>query len=337
MFGAAPLTKTQRDAIAFSRKRMADLAKARGWRKRVTYLFHTAIVFAVIGLLRLMPVDVASGFAGWIGRRLLAPLLPLKSMYSTVRVPFPNMSDDEIRTLLIAMSDNVVRSVAELAHLGAFAGRDNPRFVLSGLEQVEAARADGRGVLFVGGHFGNWELFQVAIRSLGLEGAVVVQHPSNPHVVGWLARQRYRYGLDEQIASGEKVYWRVLNTLKSGRVVQMLSDQQPSNGVKVPFFGLDTATNVVPARAARETGAAIVMMSMRRTRGARFELKFMPPMWVNKTDDRVADELRALTAINEFYEGELRATPAHWLWGHPRWSDALEGRPAKATSSTDGG
>ena len=89
--------------------------------------------------------------------------------------------------------------------IDAFAGEGNPRLVLTGTEHVKAACAEGRGILFVGGHFANWELFEVALANLGLSGAKVLQHPSNPFVLGLIARHRYAYGLEEQIATGEGV------------------------------------------------------------------------------------------------------------------------------------
>ena len=107
--------------------------------------------------------------------------------------------------------------------------------------------------------------------------------------------------------------------LRSGRVVQMLADQRPHQGVRAPFFGIETTTNIVPARAARETGAPIVLMSMRRLGPARFSITFQPPRSFTPDDDEAA----IAGWINAFFEAELRATPGQWLWGHPRWGDAL--------------
>ena len=190
---------------------------------------------------------------------------------------------------------------------------------------MEAARRAGKGILFIGGHFANWELFEVALAGLGLEGAKVLQHPSNPFVLASIARHRYAYGLDEQIATGEGVFVRVRDALRSGRAVQMLADQRTSKGAKVPFFGVATTTNLVPARAARETGAHVILMAMRRVGPARFAIEFSPPRSYGPGDDEIA----IMGEVNGFYEEQLRRTPAHWLWGHPRWGDVFEGIPAQ--------
>ena len=316
-------TDAQRAAIATSRARLLKRARE---RKRVgRYLAHTALILPLVGLLRLLPVEMASNLGGWVGRRLIGRIEDLRSFHRTIRVAFPQMSEAEMDVLLAQMSDNVGRVLGESVHLEAFTGVGQARLELSGMEHVETARAEGRGILFVGGHFANWELFEVALANLGLSGAKVLQHPSNPFVLGLVARHRYAYGLDEQIATGEGVFLRVRDALRAGRVVQMLADQRTSKGAKVPFFGVETTTNLVPARTARETGAPVILMSMRRLGPARFAITFHPPHRYGMVDDEVA----IMGEINAFYEEQLRATPAHWLWGHPRWGDVFMGLPAQ--------
>ena len=105
----------------------------------------------------------------------------------------------------------------------------------------------------------------------------------------------------------------------------MLADQRTRKGAKVPFFGLDTTTNLVPARAARETGAPVILMSMRRLPGVRFAIEFHAARRFGLADD----EVEIMTWVNAFYETQLRANPGQWLWGHPRWKDVFDNRPAE--------
>lgn len=319
-----PVTEAQRAAAARSKQRMLARARERGRLGR--YRLHTVLVMPIVWLLGALPVETASALGGWIGRRLIPRFGDMEAMARTMRVPFPELDDAGVRALAAEMGENIGRVLGESLHLEAFSGAGNPRLALAGTAHVEAARAGGRGVLFIGGHFANWELFEVALAGLGLGGAKVLQHPHNPYVVESMAFHRYAHGLDEQIASGESVFTRVRAALAAGRVVQMLADQRQHKGVVAPFFGLETLCNAVPARVARETGAPIVLMSMRRTGPVRFAVTFAPPRVFGPGDDE-----RAITAwINAFYEAELRATPGAWLWGHPRWDDVLKGAPAEA-------
>jgi len=273
--------------------------------------------------LKALPIDAASATGGWIGRVLVARLLDRPAHFETMRVAFPRASDAELSTMLLEMCEHLGRVLGETVHLKDFARAGNPRLSIIGAERVAAARRPGQGVLFIGGHFGNWELIPVALRSVGFDGVSVVQHPNNPYVVELIAAERYRAGLSEQIGAGDGVYAALRRKLKAGGVAAMLADQRVLNGIAVPFFAVETTTNLIPARLARDLGVLVVPMANRRLRGAHFEIALGAPMLVESTQDRAADERAFTVRINRFYEDQIRAVPAGWLWGHPRFDDAF--------------
>ncbi|MEP7240376.1 MAG: hypothetical protein ABI697_05780 [Devosia sp.] len=314
------ISPEQRAEARSARQRMALRARQRGMGKVVSYAVQSALEFPLIWLLKALPVDVASAFGGWVGRSLIARLTDREVVERTLRVPFPAISADEVTAIIAALSDHLGRVVGETAHLDAFAGIGNRRISIVGAEHMAAL--SGQPVLFVGGHFGNWELYAIAIRALGFDGASAVQHPSNPAIAEWIACERFRNGFSEQVGAGEGVYRGLRRTLKAGRSAAIMVDQSVVNGIAVPFFGRETMTNLIPARLARELGVPVVLVGNRRLAGAQFELSFQPPLRVVPTADRAADERALTTRINAFYEAEILRVPGHWLWGHPRWDEA---------------
>lgn len=335
---APPLNPQQLEEVRAIHQTMVVRLGQVGPRKRFAYRMQAVILLPLIWLLGALPVDMASAFAGWLGRTILAPLLNFPKHKRTVRVPFPQLDDAGIRRLLAEMSENIGRVLAEVPHLRDFAGPGNPRVRLTGIENIELARAKAAGVLFVTGHFGNWEMSEVAIRNAGLDGVVVVDHPKNPHFTARLAIMRLGAGLSEQIGTRLGVYRTLRKRLRAGSIALMLVDQRVSNGIKVPFFGLDTITNVIPARIARTLGTPVVPMSVRRLKGAHFEVRFEVPLMFASTGDEAADERNFMRQINAYFEGELLRTPAHWLWGHPRWDDVFLGiAPKRAPKSSESG
>lgn len=312
-----PITATQRRAARASRDRM--MARAVRLKRVWRYRLHAAVLLPLAGLLRLLPVEAAARLGGWLGRELIPRFDNFNGSLRSVRIAFPDIGDAAARQVLVGMCENIGMVLGESLHLDAFAGPDNERLHVIGVNHVRAAQALDSGVLFVSGHFGNWELFEVALATLGLKGAKVLQHAHNPYLVEPVALHRYAFGLDEQIAQGEGVFVRARAALRAGRVVQMLCDQRTTKGAKVPFFGLETTTNLVPARLARETGAPLVLMRIKRLGPARFEITFQPPRRFEYEDD----EVEIMTWINGYFEGEIRAVPTQWLWSHPRWGDVF--------------
>lgn len=317
------ISTEMRARMRAARQRMLERARAKGLGKRLSYRVQTALLFPLIWVLRLMRVDTASRFGGWFGRGVVYRLIDRPSHYETMRVAFPQAREAELETVLLGMSDNIGRVLGETIHLTDFMGTGNPRLVIKGAERVAALRAQGKPVLFLGGHFGNWEVVPVALRAAGFDGISVVQHPNNPHVLEWIATERYRAGLSAQIGAGEGVYAALRRELRAGGCAAMLADQRVLNGIRAPFFGVATTTNPIPARLARELGAAVVLMSNRRLGGAHFEIELHEPLLVAQGPDRAADELAFTTQINRFYAEQIVAAPAYWLWGHPRFDDAL--------------
>ena len=311
------------EAIRAGREVRLERARSMGRRKLASYRLQYWLVRALVGLLRLLPVEVASALGGWIGRTFLPSRLDTETVTRTIRVAFPEADEAWLQGIISAMSDNIVRVVTETAHLSAFAGAGNRRLRVLGEANIAAARAGGRGVLFVMGHFANWEIAAIPLRNLGLDGVYSVMPPSNPHVFAWLARVRMSVGLSEQANAGEGVYRAFRSALRDGRVAIVLADQRLINGIRAPFFGRDVMTNVIPARLARTLHVAVVPLAVRRVTGraAQFEIEFMPPLEFDETGDIAADEKRFTARINRFYEAEILRAPGQWLWVDPRWDE----------------
>jgi Kdo2-lipid IVA lauroyltransferase/acyltransferase len=319
----ASLSHRQVEAIQAGRLARIERARRLGLGKRISHRLQAWVTFGIVGLLRLLPVDAASGLGGWIGRRFLSRRLATDAVKRTIRVAFPNADEVQIAAIIAEMSDNIVRVVTELARVNAFAGRNNPRLVVEGVENLEAARAGGRGVLFALGHLANWEVAGIPLRNLGIDGVFAVMPPTNPHVFDWLARLRLSVGLSEQANAGEGVYKAFRRNLREGRVAILLADQRLANGIKAPFFGVETTTNVIPARLARTLGVAVVPLAVRRVAGkaAHFTVSFLPPLEFVGSGDVEADEKVFTTRVNAFYENEIRNAPGQWLWVDPRWEE----------------
>ena len=134
-------------------------AQARGFGKLVEYGLHWCILAPLVWIIQLLPVEIASNSGAWLGRHLLVFFMPFRKIAPTMRVPFPKITDQQVKQLLSDMSANMGRVIAEFAHLKEFSGApDHPRLSLIGLDNLEAALAQGTGMLVISGHFANWEI-----------------------------------------------------------------------------------------------------------------------------------------------------------------------------------
>jgi KDO2-lipid IV(A) lauroyltransferase len=188
-----------------------------------------------------------------------------------------------------------------------------------GQEHAWAAMAAGRGVLYVTGHFGNWELQAIAHGFSCAPVSVVARALDNPALDARLNAAR-------SLSGNTVIYKRnaiapVLRALRGGAGVAFLIDQnvQEKDGIFVEFFGRPAATTTVVAALAVKTGCALLPVHSDELPGGRYRLIYDPPVVWTPSGNRETD-IRDLTqALTRRIEDWVRVSPERWLWIHRRW------------------
>jgi len=288
--------------------------------RKFRYWLETAGFLLVMGFFGLFDVDRASSIGGWIGRNLVGRRLLSRRPLQNLKSAYPEKSEAELRVILNAMWDNLGRVMAEYAHLDRLRWTGpNPRITVSGTEHLDEAKARGKGVLLVSGHFANWEIMPSVAREYGFSGGTVVRPPNNPYVSRWMERARARNGMEELIPKGAQGTRRTFSLLRRGDAICVLVDQRASEGIQVPFFGRPAFTTPAPAAMALKLGAVIVPVSNERVNGAHFHMRVFPMIEPPTTGDPERDLVELTAAMTRFIEERVREKPGDWLWIHKRW------------------
>lgn len=215
------------------------------------------------------------------------------------------------------------RGVAEFLRAPARSPAELSQIVsCEGWEPVQAALEQGKGLIFVTGHLGNWELlgrWLATVKKLPL--TVVAREPDNPALAAYMRSMRENAGFTV-LSKGDSARG-LLRALRRGEVIVILADQN-SGDVFTPFFGLPTGTAAGPATLALHSGAALIPLFCVQTPGG-FHVRCFPPLDATATpQDRQADILRITTQMNQVLESVVRQYPEQWLWLHNRWKSAFE-------------
>ena len=194
------------------------------------------------------------------------------------------------------------------------------RVEFEGEEHVRAAHAQGRGVLFVTGHFGYWEL-QAMVHALRLRPmAVVARALDNPPLNALLESIRTRTG--NSVIYRQGTLRRILRTLQAGDGVGILIDQHimTRDAIYVDFFNRPAATTAAVAMLALRTGAPVVPLFALPLGAGRYRMVYEHPVVPPASDsaDAVQDFTQRCTDVLEMY---VRRNPELWLWMHRRWRD----------------
>ncbi len=205
-----------------------------------------------------------------------------------------------------------------------------------GLEHLDRAlEVDGRGVILVTGHFGNWELFGAAFVANGYPTTFLVKEQSNPLASRMQNRLRAMGGI-EIVKQGPLVARGVLRALQNGHLVGILPDQDAGrHGVFVDFMGRPASTFKGPAFFAWKANVPIIQGYVRRLPDGRHVGQMMPAIYPHPEAPE-EEEVRRLTQLfTDDLERWVRRYPENYYWVHRRWKTRPED-VARRGRSTEG-
>lgn len=284
------------------------------------------------GRLKVGLLTTLSRVLGWMPLRLLhAGAVPAAWLlgklpwqkHAVVRrnlsVCFPEQSAGQQRRLAQAQRVELLRLASELGALAGWSGERLTRHLaqVNGWQDVQTALDNGRGVLMVTGHLGNWEILNLEL-SRRVDMVTLYRAPDDPALDAFISAARTRFG-GRVAASGSAAMRQLLRQLRAGGAVGVAADIQPKrgDGVFVPFLGVPALTMTLVHRLARKTGCAVIFCrALRLPRGRGWALHFQsaPPEMLDP------DPARALQPMNDWLSAGIRAEPAQYLWIYKRFS-----------------
>ncbi|MCS7080310.1 MAG: lysophospholipid acyltransferase family protein [Chloracidobacterium sp.] len=304
-------------------------------RRRIEALAVTAILRG----LGVLPHRWARGL-GVAAAGILALALPrLRRVgLENLALAFPDLSARARRRLWWGCVANLGRLLGEFSQFPKLhAGNIAELVEYEGFEYFEAARAQGRGVIFFTGHLGAWELSAYAHALYGHPLTILVRPIDNPLVDALVTR--YRTGSGNRLLSKHRELRALVAALRRGETVGILADVhvQPQHGVFCEFFGRPASTSPLVARLARRTGAAVVLgYLVWDAARKRHRLIFEPPPALVRTADEDFDVRENTARLTRRWEAIVRRHPDQWLWIHRRWKSqpAAVMSPAVADDAT---
>lgn len=307
----------------------------RAWRDRL-FVRGIRLLRAGLGVLGVGAASRAGGAVGaCVGRLLPEPAAVAREQLDEVLVDVDAGERERIRH---AMFRGLGSSMAEIILLDRIAG-DIDRWVDGeGLAVMDRALAKGRGVIAITGHIGNWELLAAYFGLKGYPVSVIATPVKGEALNRENVELRLRSGVETIPRDGPGSSKAILRTLKGGRILAILMDQDThGQGVVVPFFGRPAFTPVGPAALAWRTGAALVGVFIHRGPDGRHRVKVVDPDLPDRQGDdpaaRDAWQRDTTAALNALIESEVRERPDEWVWWHRRWRRGGEADPALATGA----
>ncbi|MCA8883795.1 MAG: lysophospholipid acyltransferase family protein [Rhodobacteraceae bacterium] len=288
--------------------------------------WHRRAILALLRLPLALPYRWRGPVVGWLMAWVFAPLAGYgRRVEENLTYVLPDLPAPEIRRLRRAVPANTGRMLIEIASGQAFIDRIAKISMQGpGLPALDAARAAGRPILVVSGHFGNFDAARCALAQRG-------------HKIGALYRPVDDPVLDQEFLSvlttiaapvfprGRRGLGAMLRFLRQGNAVAILMDQYVHGGADVTFFGKPAPTSTSAAEMALKYDALLIpVYGIRRPGG--FDIVVENPV-------PHTDAIAMTQHINDSLEARVRADLDQWLWIHRRWKPELQRKRAAASTA----
>ncbi|MWD29508.1 lauroyl acyltransferase, partial [Aquicoccus sp. SCR17] len=286
----------------------------------------------LIAMALALPLRWRLGFMGWLLRRVVAPLAGYRARArANLAHVWPDMPEDERNRIADRVADNAGRTMIEnydpsglLARM-AHVDPEGP-----GVAEAEAARAEGRPVLFVTGHYGNFEAPRAALVARGFRIGGLYRPMSNPYFNAHYAHNMH--ALSEPVfEQGRRGTTGLLRHIRQGGMGVLLFDIYDSAGEPIDFLGRPAPTLTSAAEIAVKTGAVMIpFFGIRQADGVSFRAVFEAPIPHGDPVEMTREMTRRL-------EARISEDPGQWFWIHRRWKPERQKRRAEhAGTAADG-
>ena len=281
--------------------------------KLIKYFIQFLIISILFFLFKVLGLKLSSRFSKNLFI-LLGPFFRSKKIINeNILKAFPNLKKNEINKISKTMWENYGRILSEYIFLNEFRLKD--KIEIKGQEILDRIKKDNERVIFVSGHFSNFELMAMHIEKSGIDLAAIYRPLNNKFLNYFMEKIRKKYICKKQVKKGPSGTRKILSFFKKGSSIALMIDQRVSEGIKCNLFNDKALTTTIPAQFVKKYGAKIVPIYIERTKEDNFNLKIYKTLSFKENDT-----IESITLIlNEILEKMINKNPDQWIWTHNRW------------------
>lgn len=286
-------------------------------KNRFEYFLFTSFisVFSLIGIKR---ARHAAHFLAF----LFYYVIPIRksTVTANLRLAFPDLPAEELKSLSYRCYYSFAVTIIEIMCIPRLKTDELKKMVnCPELELIRKKYDEGKGVVLLTAHFGNWELGAVSIGSqLGFPLYVAAKSQRNRLVGDWLNMMREKFG--NKVVMLGMSFRNIFKELKSSHIIGLVGDQRGDpDGPRVTFMGISSAIYPGTAVLAIRTGAPVIVCIVARQKDFSYRafVEVIETSELEGTDDdKIIEINQRYSSILEKY---IRIYPEQWLWMHKRW------------------
>ena len=284
--------------------------------KKVKYFVQYIFIITFFFIFKSIGSKNASNLGEIIGK-IFGPLFRSNSaILKNLENSNIGLSDEKRKAIIHNMWGNYGRILAEYAFIKKYRQDIHTKNIdVIGKKFLDKIIIDKKPVIFVSGHFNNFELMAMYLEKSGVDLATIYRPLNNNFLNPLMERIRNKYICKKQIKKGISGTKKVLKYFKNGTSIALMIDQRVSEGISCNFFGRKALTTTIPAQFVKKFNCKVVPIYIQREQADNFKLEILRPIEFSK-DETI--ELITLN-LNQVLENLIKRNPDQWIWSHNRW------------------
>ena len=285
--------------------------------KLIKYIIEFLIIILLFLIFKIVGLKVSQNISSFIFKNFGSLFRSKKTSYANLSIAFPNLNEIQKNNIIKNMWINYGKIFAEYMFIKKF--RKSPKFskkiIIENQNELEKIKSLNRPVIFISGHFNNFELMAMHLEKSGINLAAVYRPLNNSLLNPIMEKIRKKYICKKQIKKGISGTKELLKEFKKGTSIALMIDQRVSEGIESDLFGKKALTTTIPAQFIKKFNVAVVPVYIERLIDNKFKLKIFENVKFSK--DESIDKITL--KLNKILEKMIMTNPDQWIWTHGRW------------------
>jgi KDO2-lipid IV(A) lauroyltransferase len=284
--------------------------------KYLNYFIQFILTILCFIVFKILGPSLSSRLSGKIFEKIGPFFRSKRIIHSNIKRVYPNINMKQITNITNLMWNNYGRVFAEFMFMHEFrSGKLSQNIEIVGQNILENIKSNNKQVIFISGHFSNFELMAMHLEKSGINLCAIYRPLNNIFLNKFMERIRKKYICKNQIKKGIGGLKKLISFKNKNLSTALMIDQRVSEGILSNFFNEEALTTTIPAQLVKKFNIPIVPIYIERISGLKFKIYINEPVFFSKETSikTITDEL------NKILEKMVIKKPDQWIWSHNRW------------------
>ena len=283
--------------------------------KKLVYFIEFIIINLFFIICKILGYKISSDLGFFVGKTFGNIFRSKKSIIQNLiksKISIQTSEDTFAQNVL----GNYGRILAEYPFLKDFRNNILSKYIeIDGMNNLEKVKNRNKPVVFISGHFNNFELMAMQLEKSGINLAAIYRPLNNTFLNKNMENIRTNFICKNQIKKGRSGTRQILENLKKGNSIALMIDQRVTEGIKIDFFGNLASTTTIPAQIIKKYKCDIVPIYIERDRKHYFKMYVSQAIEISSEKSHEEISLH----LNKILEKMILKNPDQWIWTHDRW------------------